>query len=180
MRKWRSWSKLQKPVVKGRSEILWNTAAKNQQWWRLIGIRELHEPRKRKTAGTMHFALMLFVLRAVCAENINIRYLHAWFPTWGRALHPTAGPPQPPYPNPTHMTLDEFDHKVKEKQSTSAQHMCPVRLSDRPMPSVQSCYHRLKDLEHSFSLFLVHFSLTNKQKQKEFPFFITSIILHSI
>lgn len=60
----------------------------------------------------MHFALMLFVLRAVCAENINIRYLHAWFPTWGRALHPTAGPLQPPYPNPTHMTLDEFDHKV--------------------------------------------------------------------
>lgn len=51
----------------------------------------------------MHFALMLFVLRAVCAENINIRYLHAWFPTWRRALHPTAGPPQPPYPNPTHM-----------------------------------------------------------------------------
>lgn len=114
------------------------------------------------------------------AENINIRYLHAWFPTWGRALHPTAGPPQPPYPNPTDMTLDEFDHKVKEKQPTRAQHMCRVRLSDRPMPSVQSCYHPLKDLEHSFSLFLVHFSLMNKQKQKEIPFFITSIILHSI
>lgn len=176
----RSWSKSQKPAVKGRSEILWNTTAKNQRWWRLIGIGELQESRKRKPAGTMHFALVVFVLWDVCAENMNIRYLHAWFPTWRRTLHPTAGPPEPPYPNPTDVTLDEFNHKVKEKLPTSAQHMCPVRLSDRPMPSVQSCYHPLKDLKHSFSLFLVHFSSMNKQKEKEIPFFITCIILHSI
>jgi hypothetical protein len=38
-------------------------------------------------------------------------------------LHQMTWSPQSPYLNPTKMVYDELDCNVKEKQSTSAQHM---------------------------------------------------------
>uniref|UniRef100_A0A4W5M1K8 Tc1-like transposase DDE domain-containing protein n=1 Tax=Hucho hucho TaxID=62062 RepID=A0A4W5M1K8_9TELE len=62
-------------------------------------------------------------------------------------LHQMTWPPQSPNRNPIEMVWDELDHRVMEKQPTSAQHMwelLPTRLLEKHL---QGCWKALKLVE---------------------------------